>query len=58
MEKPEENMKAYFEYLEALRTTGVTNMFGAAPYLMEMFDLSQKESKRVLMEWMKSYGKK
>ena len=27
----------YFEFLNELRDSGVTNMFGAAPYLQEAF---------------------
>ena len=45
----------YFEYLEVLRNSGVTNMFGARPYLVEEFGLSPKEAGTVLSDWMKSY---
>jgi hypothetical protein len=30
-------MNEYFEYLEELRQSGVTNMFGASSYLMREF---------------------
>ena len=40
-------------YLCALRDSGVTNMFGAAPYLMGKFRLEKREAERVLMEWMR-----
>lgn len=45
----------YFEYLDALRDSGVTNMFGAAPYLQEEFGLDRSEARAVLSDWMKSY---
>jgi len=48
-------MEEYFEYLDVLRETGVTNMFGAAPYLENAFDLSRKEAREVLAEWMNSF---
>ena len=48
-------MSDYFDYLEELRQSGVTNMFGATPYLMEEFGLSKYEAKDVLLQWMKSY---
>ena len=48
-------MGDYFNYLEELRQSGVTNMFGATPYLMEEFGMSQREAKDVLLQWMKSY---
>jgi hypothetical protein len=46
-----------FEYLETLRDTGVTNMFGAAPYLQEAFDITRAEAKEILLEWMQTYDK-
>ena len=48
-------MKEYFEFLETLRKSGVTNMFGAAPYLQREFGLDKYEAKDVLMAWMGSY---
>jgi hypothetical protein len=51
-------MSYYFDYLEELRQSGVTNMFGATPYLMEEFGLSRYEAKDILLQWMKSYERK
>jgi hypothetical protein len=48
-------MNEYFEYLEELRKSGETNMFGAAPYLQQEFGLDRREARAILMEWM---GKK
>ena len=48
--------KEYFAYLELLRDTGITNMFGAAPYLEDTFGLSKKEARTVLSKWMKSFS--
>ena len=45
----------YYVYLEDLRQSGVTNMFGAAPYLQEEFDLSKKEAREILVNWMTNY---
>tara|TARA_R100000353_G_scaffold22862_1_gene20151 strand:- start:7580 stop:7777 length:198 start_codon:yes stop_codon:yes gene_type:complete len=45
----------YYVYLEDLRQSGVTNMFGAAPYLQEEFDLSKKEAREILGNWMTNY---
>ena len=44
-------------YLIALRDTGVTNMFGAVPYLEEAFDMSRSEAKAALFAWMDSFKK-
>ena len=45
----------YYVYLEDLRQSGVTNMFGAAPYLQEEFGLSKKEAREILGNWMTNY---
>jgi hypothetical protein len=44
-----------FEYLDTLRESGVTNMFGAAPYLEQAFDIDRREAKTVLLEWMNQF---
>lgn len=46
----------YWNYLEKLRRSGVTNMFGATPYLVEEFGLDYNEAKKVLKEWMENYN--
>jgi hypothetical protein len=45
-------MQQYFDYLEALRLSGVTNMFGAAPYLQREFGLSSRQARDILLQWM------
>ena len=43
-------------FLIALRESGATNMFGAAPFLVEAFpELSDREARAILMEWMRSF---
>ena len=46
----------YWLFLENLRRSGVTNMFGASPYLESAFGLSRGEAHRVLAEWMQNYN--
>lgn len=53
MEKATED--TMFTYLEGLRQSGVTNMFGAGPYLQREFGLDRNEAAKVLLDWMKSY---
>ena len=50
-------MKEYFDYLEALRKSGVTNMFGAAPYLEREFGMDEDEAVKILKQWMVSFRK-
>ena len=46
------------EYLDMLRDSGVDNMFGAAPYLQDQFDLTRKEARGVLADWMMNYSER
>lgn len=48
----------YFEYLDNLRESGVTNMFGACPYLEEEFGLDRTEAMKVLAEWMNTFDER
>ena len=48
-------MQEYYDYLVVLRDSGVTNMFGAGPYLQEAFGLDKRTAREVLMSWMGSY---
>lgn len=44
------------EYLDTLRESGETNMFGAGPYLMDEFpELSKRDARDVLMYWMRTF---
>ena len=43
-------------YLEWLRRSGQTNMYGAVPYLMEEFWLNEEEAKKILVNWMENYN--
>jgi hypothetical protein len=44
-----------FTYLNELRESGVTSMFGAVPYLMDEFSFDMADSRVYLAQWMKSY---
>ena len=53
----EENVdKKYSDFLIALRDSGVTNMFGAGPYLQAEFGLDKREAREILANWMRSFG--
>ena len=43
----------HFDFLEDLRQSGDTNMYGASPYLESAFDLARKRAVSVLSKWMK-----
>jgi hypothetical protein len=52
----EEIREEYLTYLDDLRESGVTNMFGAAPYLEQTFGLERREAREILTHWMKTFG--
>ena len=48
--------REYYKTLEAIRRTGVVNMWGAAPYLTACFpDISEQKSTDVLLSWIANY---
>jgi hypothetical protein len=56
MRKTTEQEQEVLEYLNMLRITGVTNMFGATPYIEAEFGLDKKESRRLLSLWMNNFN--
>ena len=42
------------KFLNELRESGETNMFGAGPYLMDEFGLDKREARKVL-KWMREF---
>ncbi len=49
-------VKQMHQFLNDLRDSGVTNMFGAAPYLQKEFGIDQKSAREVLANWMQSFS--
>jgi len=47
-----------FEFLDELRESGVTNMYGASPYIREAFDVTRYEANRLLAKWMETYSER
>ena len=47
----------YWIYLEELRRSDVTNMYGAAPYLMAAFGMEKDDAVKVLSDWMRNYNR-
>ena len=42
----------YYIFLNRLRDSGATNMFGATPYLQNTFDIDRKTASKTLTDWM------
>lgn len=57
MERPTFCTNDHLEFLDNLRDSGETNMFGAGPYLEAEFNLVRPVARKILMYWMESFGK-
>lgn len=55
-EAPEIVTEEMLIYLDTLRESGATNMYGAYPHLQEEFGLSRKDSGVVLLYWMEIFS--
>ena len=42
-----------FQFLDQLQKSGETNMLGAIPYIVQEFDMSRREAKKFLINWLK-----
>ena len=45
----------HFKYLDQLRDSAVTNMYGTRPYLMKEFGLTRIEAQSTLRKWMNTF---
>ena len=52
-----EQEKEVFDYLNELRESGETNMFGAGVYISDTFRLDKITSRALLSKWMKNFNK-
>ena len=57
MARPEYVKNEHLEYLDDLRESGITNMYGARPYLIEEYPvLDEKTAGYILGYWMERFG--
>ena len=47
-----------FEFLDALRQSGITNMFGAAPYVQDVFGCDRWDARDLVIEWMETFSQR
>jgi hypothetical protein len=61
-EKPDvctdDELQEYLQYLDELRESGVTNMFGASQWLEDAFDIQRSTAKPVLLYWMATFSER
>ena len=51
-----EEWEHYYEVLEFIRESGITNMWGAAPYLAKYCNIDLKLAKDILCSWIDNYN--
>jgi hypothetical protein len=49
------DISEYYTYLNTLRESGVTNMFGAGPYLEQEFGLDKRTAREIVISWMENF---
>lgn len=58
-ERPEYVTEDHLQFLDELRKSGDTNMFGATPYVKAEFpELSSPQASDILSYWMKSFSER
>jgi bisphosphoglycerate-dependent phosphoglycerate mutase len=58
-ERESDNLtERHYNFLDGLRESGITNMWGASPFLEDEFpELNKQEAKAVLLAWMDQCAK-
>jgi hypothetical protein len=56
--RPEVATDEVLEYLDSLRESGVTNMFGAGPWLENEFDMDKADATAALLYWMHTFSER
>ena len=56
VESLDENSQ-YYQYLDMLRESGITNMFGAGKFLEYEFGVNRYEARNIVLAWMKQFSK-
>lgn len=48
----------YLHFLDGLRDSGITNMYGAAPYIEDAFGVTKQEARKILLYWMSTFSER
>jgi len=54
--RPDFVKEEHLVYLDDLKDSGGTNMFGAAPYLQKIFGVEKLTARKILTYWMETFG--
>ena len=59
VERPDFVTDEHLDFLDDLRESGVTNMYGAASYVYQAYPgLTERESQQVLAYWMDTFSER
>jgi len=59
IERPAFVLDEHLEYLDELRESGETNMFGAVPYILREYpDLTRTQGSQLLTYWMRTFSER
>ena len=58
IERPDCVTDEHLFFLDDLRESGQTNMFSAAPYIVEQFEVDLKQAKTILAYWMTTFAER
>lgn len=53
---PDEITEEHLLYLDDLRGSGITNMWGAGRYVADEFAIEQEKAKKIVLYWMKTFS--
>jgi hypothetical protein len=53
----EPQIEEVYEFLNELRNGGSMNMFQAGPHLQDQFGMTPAEARKVVLAWIKQFGK-
>lgn len=56
IERPDFVKDKHLEYLDDLRDSGITNMYGAPPYVQRAFRMSREKAVATVSYWMKTFS--
>lgn len=57
-DRPEFITDDHLMFLDDLRESGICNMFGARPHILDYFDdMTERQASELLGYWMKTFGK-
>lgn len=48
----------HLDYLDNLRESGITNMFGAGEYVQQAFGVNRQDAKEIVLYWMRTFSER